>query len=105
MSRLSVPPTVMVTLQDRIDLARDMRTLFEVAEQPKHNADFKTVSTTQSHKEGVRIGVVGASATSREKPMWAIVPIKTFDRAKQRLANVLSEEERRSLMLPWPATC
>jgi 2-phospho-L-lactate guanylyltransferase len=31
--------------------------------------------------------------------MWAIVPIKTFDRAKQRLANVLSEEERRALML------
>lgn len=31
--------------------------------------------------------------------MWAIVPVKTFDRAKQRLANVLSEEERRSLML------
>ena len=31
--------------------------------------------------------------------MWAIVPIKTFDRAKQRLANVLSEQERRSLML------
>jgi 2-phospho-L-lactate guanylyltransferase len=31
--------------------------------------------------------------------MWAIVPIKTFERAKQRLANVLSEEERRSLML------
>lgn len=31
--------------------------------------------------------------------MWAIVPIKTFERAKQRLANVLDEEERRSLML------
>lgn len=31
--------------------------------------------------------------------MWAIVPVKTFDRAKQRLANVLSEEERRSLMM------
>ena len=31
--------------------------------------------------------------------MWAIVPIKTFECAKQRLANVLSEEERRSLML------
>lgn len=31
--------------------------------------------------------------------MWAIVPVKTFDKAKQRLANVLSEEERRSLML------
>ena len=31
--------------------------------------------------------------------MWAIVPIKTFDRAKQRLANVLTEDERRSLML------
>ena len=31
--------------------------------------------------------------------MWAIVPVKTFDRAKQRLANVLSEAERRSLML------
>lgn len=31
--------------------------------------------------------------------MWAIVPIKTFDRAKQRLAKVLSEDERRSLML------
>ena len=31
--------------------------------------------------------------------MWAIVPIKTFERAKQRLANVLNEEERRSLML------
>ncbi len=31
--------------------------------------------------------------------MWAIVPVKTFDRAKQRLSNVLSEQERRSLML------
>ena len=31
--------------------------------------------------------------------MWAIVPVKTFDRAKQRLANVLNEEERRALML------
>ena len=31
--------------------------------------------------------------------MWAIVPVKTFDKAKQRLANVLSEEERRALML------
>ncbi len=31
--------------------------------------------------------------------MWAIVPVKTFDRAKQRLANVLSEDERRALML------
>ena len=31
--------------------------------------------------------------------MWAIVPVKTFDRAKQRLANVLSAEERRALML------
>ena len=31
--------------------------------------------------------------------MWAIVPVKTFDRAKQRLANVLSPEERRALML------
>lgn len=31
--------------------------------------------------------------------MWAIVPVKTFDRAKQRLANVLSETERRALML------
>jgi 2-phospho-L-lactate guanylyltransferase len=31
--------------------------------------------------------------------MWAIVPIKTFARAKQRLANVLNEDERRSLML------
>jgi len=31
--------------------------------------------------------------------MWAIVPIKTFDRAKQRLANVLNEAERRALML------
>ena len=31
--------------------------------------------------------------------MWAIVPVKTFDRAKQRLANVLTEAERRALML------
>ena len=31
--------------------------------------------------------------------MWAIVPIKTFERAKQRLADVLSEDERRALML------
>ena len=31
--------------------------------------------------------------------MWAIVPVKTFDRAKQRLANVLNEAERRELML------
>jgi 2-phospho-L-lactate/phosphoenolpyruvate guanylyltransferase len=50
--------------------------------------------------QGTRIGVVGGTLTySWEKPMWAIVPIKTFDRAKQRLANVLSENERRSLML------
>ena len=35
----------------------------------------------------------------QEMPMWAIVPIKTFERAKQRLADVLNEEERRSLML------
>ena len=31
--------------------------------------------------------------------MWAIVPIKTFDQAKRRLASVLSLEERRLLML------
>ena len=31
--------------------------------------------------------------------MWAIVPIKTFEMAKQRLANVLSASERKSLML------
>lgn len=31
--------------------------------------------------------------------MWAIVPIKTFESAKQRLADVLSPEERRGLML------
>jgi 2-phospho-L-lactate guanylyltransferase len=31
--------------------------------------------------------------------MWAIVPIKSFDAAKQRLASVLSPDERRSLML------
>ncbi len=31
--------------------------------------------------------------------MWAIVPLKTFDQAKQRLARLLSLEERRSLML------
>jgi 2-phospho-L-lactate guanylyltransferase len=31
--------------------------------------------------------------------MWAIVPIKTFDAAKQRLASVLSPDERRGLML------
>ncbi len=31
--------------------------------------------------------------------MWAIVPLKTFSEAKQRLAAVLSEAERRELML------
>ena len=31
--------------------------------------------------------------------MWAIVPIKSLDQAKQRLASVLSGDERRSLML------
>ena len=31
--------------------------------------------------------------------MWAIVPIKTFELAKQRLADVLSPNERKSLML------
>jgi len=31
--------------------------------------------------------------------IWAIVPIKTFDQAKKRLATVLSLEERRLLML------
>ncbi len=31
--------------------------------------------------------------------MWAIVPIKTFEMAKQRLADVLSPSERKSLML------
>ena len=41
----------------------------------------------------------GRPIHKQEMPMWAIVPIKTFERAKQRLANVLNEEERRSLML------
>jgi len=31
--------------------------------------------------------------------MWAIVPIKTFETAKQRLASVLTPAERRGLML------
>jgi 2-phospho-L-lactate/phosphoenolpyruvate guanylyltransferase len=31
--------------------------------------------------------------------MWAIVPIKTLEAAKRRLADVLTPEERRSLML------
>ncbi|MBX3707625.1 MAG: 2-phospho-L-lactate guanylyltransferase [Pseudomonadales bacterium] len=31
--------------------------------------------------------------------MWAIVPIKTFEAAKQRLASALTPEERRGLML------
>lgn len=31
--------------------------------------------------------------------MWAIVPIKSLESAKQRLANVLTPEERRALML------
>jgi len=31
--------------------------------------------------------------------IWAIVPIKTFDQAKKRLASVLSLDERRLLML------
>jgi 2-phospho-L-lactate guanylyltransferase len=31
--------------------------------------------------------------------MWAIVPIKTFDAAKQRLASELTPDERRGLML------
>ena len=31
--------------------------------------------------------------------MWAIVPIKRFDQAKQRLASVLSAPERKALML------
>jgi 2-phospho-L-lactate guanylyltransferase len=51
------------------------------------------------HKKGVRIGVEAGLLTKQEMLMWAIVPIKTFARAKQRLANVLNEDERRSLML------
>ncbi|MDH3641227.1 MAG: 2-phospho-L-lactate guanylyltransferase [Gammaproteobacteria bacterium] len=31
--------------------------------------------------------------------MWAVVPLKQLEKAKARLANVLSAEERRSLML------
>ncbi len=31
--------------------------------------------------------------------MWAIVPLKSLDDAKKRLATELSAEERRSLML------
>jgi len=31
--------------------------------------------------------------------MWAVVPLKQLERAKGRLANVLSADERRSLML------
>jgi 2-phospho-L-lactate guanylyltransferase len=31
--------------------------------------------------------------------IWAIVPLKSLDRAKQRLASVLSADERRALML------
>ena len=34
-----------------------------------------------------------------DRPIWAIVPLKSLDRAKQRLASVLSAEERRALML------
>jgi 2-phospho-L-lactate guanylyltransferase len=47
----------------------------------------------------MRIGVDTVLFTKQEMLMWAIVPIKTFARAKQRLANVLNEDERRSLML------
>jgi len=47
----------------------------------------------------MRIGVDTVLLTKQEMLMWAIVPIKTFARAKQRLANVLNEDERRSLML------
>ncbi len=31
--------------------------------------------------------------------MWAMVPLKSFDQAKKRLASVLTVEERRALML------
>lgn len=59
-----------------------------------------TATQSRGTDKGTRIGAIGGRLIrSWEKPMWAIVPIKTFDRAKQRLANVLSEDERRSLML------
>lgn len=35
----------------------------------------------------------------RQQAIWAIVPLKTLESAKQRLASVLSAEERRLLML------
>ena len=30
--------------------------------------------------------------------MWAVVPLKRYDQAKQRLANLLSTDERRQLV-------
>lgn len=39
------------------------------------------------------------SGQSAPSAIWAIVPLKGLERAKQRLASVLSAEERRSLML------
>ncbi|MCY4564093.1 MAG: 2-phospho-L-lactate guanylyltransferase [Gammaproteobacteria bacterium] len=40
----------------------------------------------------------GDNSTSRQA-IWAIVPIKSFDAAKKRLAGMLSATERRALML------
>ena len=37
--------------------------------------------------------------TSQPGGMWAIVPLKSLEKAKQRLADVLSADERRLLML------
>ena len=34
-----------------------------------------------------------------QSDIWAIVPLKSLERAKQRLADVLTQEERRALML------
>lgn len=37
--------------------------------------------------------------TRSASPVWAILPVKSLDRAKQRLSNILSPDERRELML------
>jgi 2-phospho-L-lactate guanylyltransferase len=40
-----------------------------------------------------------ATVVIRNPAMWAIVPVKSFDAAKKRLASLLSPDERRLLML------
>ena len=76
-----VAQSIMVTLADRIELARAALTFI---------TDLGVMQNPMTNNR---------KRKSDRPDIWAIVPIKSFDAPKKRLAGVLNAEERRALML------